>query len=51
MVSPKHPNFIVNAFDATANDVKALISLVKNEVYEKFKKIGDFVKKFRLYSH
>lgn len=37
MVSPKHPNFIVNAFDATANDVKALIFLVKNEVYEKFK--------------
>jgi len=37
MVSPKHPNFIVNALDATAKDVKALISLVKNEVYEKFK--------------
>ncbi|MFH1346948.1 MAG: UDP-N-acetylmuramate dehydrogenase [Spirochaetota bacterium] len=37
MVSPKHPNFIVNALDATANDVKSLISLVKNEVYKKFK--------------
>ncbi len=37
MVSPKHPNFIVNALDATANDVKSLIFLVKNEVYKKFK--------------
>ena len=37
MVSSKHPNFIVNALDATANDVKSLILLVKNEVYKKFK--------------
>lgn len=37
MVSSKHPNFIVNALDATANDVRSLISLVKNEVYKKFK--------------
>lgn len=37
LVSPKHPNFIVNVLDATANDVKSLISLVKNEVYKKFK--------------
>lgn len=37
MVSPKHSNFIVNVLDATANDIKSLISLVKNEVYKKFK--------------
>lgn len=37
MVSPKHPNFIVNVLDATANDIKSLIFLVKNEVYKKFK--------------
>lgn len=37
MVSPKHPNFIINALDAASNDVKSLISLVKNEVYHKFK--------------
>jgi len=37
MISPKHPNFIVNVLDATSNDVKNLILLVKNEVYKKFK--------------
>src|SRR3989344_5613011 len=37
MVSPKHPNFIVNALGAKAGDVKNLISLVKSEVYGKFK--------------
>lgn len=31
LVSPKHPNFIVNALSATAEDVKALIELVKTE--------------------
>ncbi len=36
MVSPKHPNFIVNALDAKASDVRALISLVKERVAEKF---------------
>ncbi|TSC81632.1 MAG: UDP-N-acetylmuramate dehydrogenase [Parcubacteria group bacterium Gr01-1014_20] len=36
MISPKHPNFIVNAENATANDVLALISLVKSEVKRKF---------------
>jgi UDP-N-acetylmuramate dehydrogenase len=35
-VSPKHPNFIVNASGATAGDVKELISLVKRTVAEKF---------------
>jgi UDP-N-acetylmuramate dehydrogenase len=37
MVSPKHPNFIINALGAQADDVKKLISLVKSEVYGKFK--------------
>jgi len=37
MISPKHPNFIVNALDATANDIRSLIFLVKDEVYKKFK--------------
>src|SRR3989338_6609566 len=37
MISPKHPNFIVNALGAKASDVKNLISLVKSEVYGKFK--------------
>ena len=36
MVSPKHPNFIVNALAANASDVKHLISLVKKEVKKKF---------------
>jgi len=37
MISPKHPNFIVNILGATAHDVKTLILLAKNEVYRKFK--------------
>jgi len=37
MISPKHPNFIVNVLSATAYDVKNLILLTKNEVYKKFK--------------
>jgi len=32
MISPKHPNFIVNVLDATADDVKGLIELAKAEV-------------------
>ncbi len=36
MISPKHPNFIVNALGATAEDVKALIGLVKKTVRQKF---------------
>ncbi len=36
MISPKHPNFIVNVLDATANDVKNLIKLVKNNVKKNF---------------
>ncbi|MEK7195745.1 MAG: UDP-N-acetylmuramate dehydrogenase [Patescibacteria group bacterium] len=36
MISPKHPNFIVNVFGATASDVKSLIELAKSEVKEKF---------------
>jgi UDP-N-acetylmuramate dehydrogenase len=36
MVSPKHPNFIVNVLEAKASDVKNLIELVKSEVKNKF---------------
>ncbi len=36
MVSTKHKGFIVNTGNATASDIKKLISLVKKKVYEKF---------------
>jgi|SRR5579875_199514 len=36
MVSPKHPNFIVNLGGATAADVKFLIRKVKDAVFEKY---------------
>lgn len=36
MISPKHPNFIVNTLEATANDVKNLIELAKSVVKRKF---------------
>jgi len=36
MISPKHPNFIVNVLAATAKDVKNLIQLAKKEVKKKF---------------
>ena len=36
MISPKHPNFIVNALNAKAADVKALIGLTKASVKSKF---------------
>lgn len=36
MISPKHPNFIVNVLEATADDVKNLIQLAKNKVKKKF---------------
>lgn len=36
MVSPKHPNFIVNICDASSEDIKKLIRLVKSEVKNKF---------------
>ena len=36
MISPKHPNFIVNVLEAGASDVKKLINLIKNEVNKKF---------------
>ncbi len=36
MFSPKHPNFIVNVEDATAEDVRKLIDVAKKTVKEKF---------------
>jgi UDP-N-acetylmuramate dehydrogenase len=36
MVSEKHANFIVNANGATANDVRALMKLVQDEVAKRF---------------
>jgi UDP-N-acetylmuramate dehydrogenase len=36
MISPKHPNFIVNVLNAGSPDVKNLITLAKAEVRKKF---------------
>ena len=36
MISPKHPNFIVNSLNASSDDVKHLIKLVKLTVKKKF---------------
>ncbi len=36
MVSPKHPNFIVNVLSASSDDVAGLIEVVKEAVYGKF---------------
>lgn len=36
MISPKHPNFIVNALGASAKDVKSLIDIARYRVKEKF---------------
>lgn len=36
LVSPKHPNFIVNVRDAKSKDVRELIDLVKEKVKENF---------------
>ena len=36
MVSPKHPNFIVNVSDAKSSDVRNLINIAKTEVKNKF---------------
>ncbi len=36
MISPKHPNFIVNVLDASSSDVVNLIEVVKREVHGKF---------------
>jgi UDP-N-acetylmuramate dehydrogenase len=37
MISEKHPNFILNIENATANDVKKLIEIAKQTVLEKYK--------------
>jgi len=36
MVAPEHANWIVNEGNATSNDVKSLIEIGKNRVYEEF---------------
>ncbi len=36
MISPQHPNFIVNALEATSTDVKYLMTLIRNKVFKKF---------------
>lgn len=36
MISPKHPNFIVNVLNARAGDVRKLLQLIKASVKEKF---------------
>lgn len=36
MVSPKHANFIINADNAKSADVKALVAIVKQRVFNKF---------------
>jgi UDP-N-acetylmuramate dehydrogenase len=36
MISPKHPNFIVNSLNASSDDVKHLIKLVKSTIKKKF---------------
>lgn len=36
MISPKHPNFIVNTLHASSEDVKNLITLAKTTVAQKF---------------
>ncbi len=36
MISPKHPNFIVNVLGAQASDVHCLITLAKSSVWKKF---------------
>jgi UDP-N-acetylmuramate dehydrogenase len=37
VISPQHANFIVNVGGATAQDVRALIELVRDKVYAQFK--------------
>ncbi|OGY64998.1 MAG: UDP-N-acetylenolpyruvoylglucosamine reductase [Candidatus Harrisonbacteria bacterium RIFCSPLOWO2_01_FULL_40_28] len=36
MISPKHPNFIINTGNASSRDVEYLIAFIKREVYKKF---------------
>lgn len=38
-ISQKHTNFILNNGNASADDVLALIDIMKNKVYEKYKKL------------
>ncbi len=36
MVSPKHAGFVINTGNATANDVKELVKVIKGKIKEKF---------------
>jgi len=36
MISPKHPNFIVNFSQARSGDIKSLLALAKERVYDRF---------------
>ncbi|KKU95162.1 MAG: UDP-N-acetylenolpyruvoylglucosamine reductase [Parcubacteria group bacterium GW2011_GWA1_48_11b] len=36
MISPKHPNFIVNTLNASSSDVKQLIQLAKSTIKQRF---------------
>ncbi|HCX45329.1 TPA: UDP-N-acetylenolpyruvoylglucosamine reductase [Patescibacteria group bacterium] len=36
MVSPKHPNFIINSNNASAEDVRSLIKIIKERVHDKY---------------
>ena len=37
MVSKKHPNFLINLGDATAEEIESLGEYVEKSVYKKFK--------------
>ena len=36
MISPKHPNFIVNIHNASAGDVKALVEIIRAKIKSQF---------------
>ena len=36
-ISPKHANFIINTGNATASDIKEIIDIIKEKVYDKYK--------------
>ena len=42
MVSKKHPNFLINLGDATAEEMESLGEYVRQTVYEKYKILLDW---------